>query len=138
MKEMSAMDREDLMRYKEKLILLRRRLLEEINSLEGSIHTSQRDSSGDVSTFSMHMADLGTDAMEREKVSMLATSESQLYEDIEDAIQRLDGDTYGMCEMCGAPIRKDRLDALPFARFCLACQREAESDRDVRRSARGR
>ncbi len=132
------MDRDDLMRHKEKLIALRNRLLQEINSLEGSIHTSQRESSGDVSTFSMHMADLGTDAMEREKVSMLATSETELFEQIEDALQRIEDGSYGSCEMCGVPIRKDRLDVLPFARFCLACQREAENGPDVRRTARRR
>ncbi len=132
------MDRQDLIGYKEKLLTLRRRLLQEINSLEGSIHTSQRESSGDVSTFSMHMADLGTDAMEREKVSILATSETQLFDDIGDALQRIEDQTYGACEMCGAPIRKERLDALPFARFCLACQREAESNPDVRGPARRR
>jgi DnaK suppressor protein len=132
------MEHHDLVGYKEKLLALRRRLLEEINSLEGSIHTSQRESSGDVSTFSMHMADLGTDAMEREKTSILATSETQLFDDIEDALQRIEDQTYGMCEMCGVSIRKERLDALPFARFCLACQREAESNTDARGVARRR
>jgi DnaK suppressor protein len=132
------MDSQDLTGYKEKLLTLRKRLLQEINSLEGSIHTSQRESSGDVSTFSMHMADLGTDAMEREKVSILATSETQIFDDIEDALQRIEDQTYGECEMCGAPIGKERLDALPFARFCLACQREAESNPDARNTTRRR
>ncbi len=42
--------------------------------------------------------------------------------EIDNALERIAGGTYGECEACGAPIAPARLKALPWARFCLACQ----------------
>jgi DnaK suppressor protein len=48
---------------------------------------------------------------------------------IEDALDRIDRQTYGRCEGCGGPIREKRLAAVPWARLCLACKQEEEASR---------
>jgi DnaK suppressor protein len=53
--------------------------------------------------------------------------ESRLIQDIEQALEKLETNVYGICEMCETPISSKRLDALPWARLCFACQSEAEA-----------
>jgi DnaK suppressor protein len=53
--------------------------------------------------------------------------ESRMIQDIEQALDKLERNVYGTCEMCEMPISSKRLDALPWARLCFACQSEAEA-----------
>ena len=56
----------------------------------------------------------------------LLTMFSKTLKNIEHAIDRLDEGTYGMCDECGMEIGEKRLQAMPFALYCLACQQERE------------
>jgi len=87
---------------------------------------SLKESSGDLSAYSIHMADIGTDAMERERDLMLASSESRTVNLIRAAFKRLEDGSYGDCEECGKPIPKKRLEVIPYARFCTGCQDRLE------------
>ena len=97
--------------------------------LEESVRRSS-NATGD-SAYSQHMADVGTDAMEREQNLMLAASLSRTLEDIEEALRKLREGRYGDCENCGRPIDPKRLHALPYARLCLACQQAIDEGRVV-------
>jgi len=123
----------DLEGYRQKLLALRDRLVDEINFLSGeNLNNSQRDSSGDLSNYGIHMADQGTDNFDREfALSIVSNGHDALYE-IDAALQRIKEGTYGTCEMTGQPIEKARLEVLPYARFSLAAQSEME-----RRQRRG-
>ncbi len=116
------MRKRDLERYERLLREERARLREQQEELEESVRRSIRDSSGDLSAYAFHMADLGTDAMEREQNMMLAASLSRTLEDIELALGKIAENRYGPCDNCGNPIDPKRLDALPYARFCMTCQ----------------
>jgi RNA polymerase-binding protein DksA len=59
---------------------------------------------------------------EREIANALAVRIAELVEDLDHALARLDAGTYGSCEPCGAPIPFERLEAIPHARLCVACQ----------------
>jgi DnaK suppressor protein len=59
--------------------------------------------------------------LERELSEAGAVRAREAIEDIERALQRLDAGTYGSCESCGRPIPFERLEAIPAARFCVAC-----------------
>ena len=48
--------------------------------------------------------------------------------ELEDALERLEAGTYGVCESCGRPIAIERLEALPETRLCIDCAREREAD----------
>jgi RNA polymerase-binding transcription factor DksA len=85
-----------------------------------------RDSAGDLSGYSFHMADAGTDAMEREKAFQLASVEGRSLMEINEALRRLYRGEYGTCETCGQPIARARLEVMPHARLCVSCKEQEE------------
>jgi len=120
-------NKKDLKRFEKKLLGERERLAKSLGKLESSVlKRTQRDSSGDLSAYSIHMADLGTDAIERENDLQVASAEGRLLLEIDEAITRIGDGTYGVCEECAKPIDHNRLDVVPQARLCLKCQEQAE------------
>ncbi|MFO1523802.1 MAG: TraR/DksA C4-type zinc finger protein [Kiritimatiellia bacterium] len=112
-----------------RLLLLntRDRMVDEISFLVGdNLNRSARDAAGDLSHYSIHMADQGTDNFDREFALNLASGEQDLLYEIDEALARVQNKTYGMCEMTGLPIEKERLKAIPYARYCIAAQSEIE------------
>src|SRR3954447_21248667 len=75
---------------------------------------------GDLS-FDEGFADTGQVTAERGEVDALATSLLEGLHDIDDALAKFDAGTYGTCESCGTQISEGRLEAVPSARFCIAC-----------------
>ena len=61
----------------------------------------------------------------------LASRQSQLIEEIDDALRRIDDGTYGLCAVCGKPIDEERLNAMPSARYDAACEATLERSRGV-------
>lgn len=94
-----------------------------------TLKRSNKEDAGDLSGYGQHMADAGTDTFERDfALSMVSSEQEALYE-IEEAIQRIFDGTYGVCEITGEAIAKDRLLAVPFTRYSLEGQRELEKQR---------
>lgn len=82
----------------------------------------------ELATYDQHPADQGTETFERERdTSVLQRVEAQLAE-IDAALARLDGGTYGTCELCGRPVGDGRLEAMPAARYCVDDQARAERE----------
>ena len=101
----------------------REALLKELDYLEGSsMKSTITEATGDISSYSFHMADQGTDAMEREKAFLFASREGRFLYHLNQALERIEKNEYGECENCGKPISDDRLSAVPHARFCIACK----------------
>jgi DnaK suppressor protein len=92
-----------------------------------------RDAAEEQPSFSLHMADAGTDAFDRDfALSMASSEQSALYE-IEQAINRIRNGTYGKCELTGNPIEPERLKAVPWARFSAEAEKDLESEGTVKR-----
>ena len=72
-------------------------------------------------------ADAGQAAAERANLLTLVRSLRDTLRDVEQALDRMDGGTYGICERCGQPIADERLEALPAVRLCMACKRQRGS-----------
>jgi RNA polymerase-binding transcription factor DksA len=88
-----------------------------------------RDSAdADLSSYSFHMADQGTDAMEREKSFLFASKEGRYLYRVEEALRRLyqNPEEFGKCHSCNLEIPFARLEALPHARYCLDCKTREE------------
>ena len=81
-----------------------------------------RESSDDRSAYSLHMADRGTDAMEREKSQLLAQRSGDYVEYVEEALERIDNGSFGLCRSCGGDIGRPRLEAVPTATQCISCK----------------
>ena len=75
----------------------------------------------DLSNLPFHMADVGTDTFELENTLGLVDSERKLLLEIVDALGRIENGTYGICEGNNEPIPKERLRAIPWARYCVTC-----------------
>jgi RNA polymerase-binding protein DksA len=102
-------------------------LLTELGYLEtSSMSSTTKDQSGDLSSYSFHMADQGTDTMEREMAFSLASREGRYLHHLNEALDRIDNGTYGICRTCGKGIAKTRLEAVPNATQCIACKNAEE------------
>jgi RNA polymerase-binding transcription factor DksA len=84
------------------------------------------EASGGLSDVPLHPADLGTHDFEEEVTLSLLKNEEQLIEEINAALARIEQGTFGTCEACRKPIARDRLQALPYARYCAACAHRLE------------
>ena len=121
--------------FEEKLLAERAKLMREMGHIENNVlKVNQRESSGDLSGYSFHMADAGTDAYEREKAFLFASSEGRTLLEINEALRRLYGGTFGICETSGKPISRARLEAIPWARYTLEVQEQLEKEERSRRS----
>ena len=121
------MNKKDRKRIEKKLIEERDRLVRTLGMLESSVlKRTQREASGDLSAYSIHMADLGTDAIEREKDIQVASAEGRRLLEIREALERIKTGEFGVCESCGVKIDVRRLEVVPHARLCLKCQEQAE------------
>ena len=119
--------KKDLDFHRDLLLKLRDRVIDEISFLANdNLNRSAKESSGDLSSYSFHMADQGTDNFDREFAASLLNNEHDVLYEIEEALRRIDQGTYGVCEMSGNPIERERLKVLPFARYCVSVQSEIE------------
>ena len=91
-----------------------------------NLKTSQRDAAGDLSAYSLHMADVASDNYEREFSLSLADAEQKLLNRINSALEKIDDSTYGLCELCEKKIAKARLKIVPYAELCVPCQEKQE------------
>ena len=114
--------------YFEKLILKKREeLMKEMGYLKDTaLEKSYQDYAGEVSTYSYHMADQGTDAQEREKAFLFASREGKYLTYLDRALEMIKAKTYGYCQACGQPMSKARLEAVPTARLCIECKSKEE------------
>jgi RNA polymerase-binding protein DksA len=126
------MKKKDLEKYEKLLLEKRNQLLQEFDHLKKSaMDNTMKENSGDLSSYSYHMADQGTDAMEREKAFLFASKQGRLLYHIDEALRRILTNTYGLCAECGQPITTERLTAVPHARMCIKCK-EAEEQKKAR------
>lgn len=122
------LNKKDLKHFEDRLLEERKKLLGQLGYLEKTLNQTQRDSAGDLSAYSFHMADMGTDAMEREKTFLFASAEGRLLYNVDQALRRLYRNEFGICQSCGKEIAKARLDAIPHASLCVACQEKQEKE----------
>jgi DnaK suppressor protein len=108
----------------------RKEILASVNEFEDeALGKSRLDATGDLSSMPIHMADLGTDNYEQEFALGLLDSERRLLREIDDALGRIEQRKYGVCEGTGSQIPKARLEAQPWARYCIEYARMLEKGR---------
>ncbi|MBM9622117.1 TraR/DksA family transcriptional regulator [Streptomyces zhihengii] len=99
------------------------RLTAEITSSESALAGLMRDSGDGAGD---DEADTGTKNITREHEMALAANAREMLEQTERALERLDAGTYGLCESCGNPIGKARMQAFPRATLCVECKQKQE------------
>jgi RNA polymerase-binding protein DksA len=124
---LKRLTKRELKFFKELILKKKDEIWEEIEKIsEDTLKKSQRDASGDISGYTLHMADLATDTYDREFSLGLISNEHKILYEIDDALKRIEEGRYGVCEGCSKPIPKSRLKVIPYTRLCLKCQSEKE------------
>lgn len=115
-----------------------RRLTELRNLFMAKKKDLVKDATEERPSYSMHLADAGTDTYDQDwAFSMLSSEQSALYE-IEAAMGRIKDGTYGICELTGKPIETARLEAIPWTRYSLEGVKQLEGEGQLRRTQLGK
>jgi DnaK suppressor protein len=120
------MRKSDLEKCRKLLLDKRRALLEEMGYIEEAHGATIKEATGDLTHYSYHMADQGTDNMERELAFAHGSKSRRLLYHIDEALRRVEEGTYGKCHGCGRQIQLPRLRAVPHARLCIQCKSAEE------------
>ena len=99
------------------LLELREQLVKQMNEMAG---------------YSLHMADSGTDNFDRDFALSLLSADKDAVFEIEEALKRIEKNTYGVCELTGKTIPKMRLEVIPWTRFTVEAQAQLERDGALR------
>ena len=108
-------------RHRKHLLALLQRLGMKIEHMEDSVLR------GDAETSADEVDEFGSDSYHQEFQVGLIENEDEIRQLVQQAIQRLDDGSFGSCEACDADIPPRRLEALPYARYCVGCQEKAEN-----------
>jgi RNA polymerase-binding transcription factor DksA len=113
------------------------RLLELRDQLQRQMNGLAKESAQEMAGYSLHMADSGTDNFDRDfALSLLSSDQDAIYE-IEEALKRIEKNTYGVCELTNKPIPRARLEAIPWTRFTVQAQAQLERDGALRQRRLG-
>jgi DnaK suppressor protein len=113
------------------------RLLDLRDQLTRQMSGLAKESAQEMPGYSLHMADSGTDNFDRDfALSLLSADQDAVYE-IEEALKRIEKNTYGVCELTGKPIPHARLEAIPWTRFTVTAQAQLERDGALRQRRLG-
>lgn len=117
------MDQKQRERLEKRLQAMRERALKAIRQVEEDEDPREGAAGREETRFHTHMADLGSDAEEREREFMIAAMESDLVARIDEALELLisDPDRYEICDRCGRQIAFERLELVPWTRLCARC-----------------
>jgi DnaK suppressor protein len=118
----------DTQHFRDLLLDKRQAVVEAIEYLHKENPGSLKDETGELVSGSadQHMADTGTETVDREIDYTLEESDGRLLMAIDAALARIDAGTYGICVNCGAQIAPERLEAMPWATLCIDCKRKEE------------
>lgn len=119
--------KKELTEFKKLVLKKKQEVLDEINHIsEDTLKKSQKEASGDISGYTYHMADVATDTYDREFSMGIASNERKVIYELDDALKRIEEGVFGVCEECEGFISKNRLKAVPYARYCVKCQEKKE------------
>ena len=108
------MDKRKSTKYRDKLLVRREGLVGQVQAAEA--YSRERDAEA-----TQDPADMAANAYTKELMMSMSTNDRQLLESIDAALHRIADGTYGKCIHCSEPILEKRLEAVPWARYCLRC-----------------
>lgn len=118
----SPLTADELAKFRRLLVERRLRILGTVTDMQTeALKANDQDFSVD------HMADYGSDNFDKDLTLHLVESEREELDQIDRALQRLEGGTYGICQGTGEPIGRARLEAIPYARYSIEYQRRIEA-----------
>ncbi|HLO41879.1 MAG TPA: TraR/DksA family transcriptional regulator [Phycisphaerales bacterium] len=119
----SPFGKKELAHFRQILLQKRAELVGDVSSMESE---ALKGESGSLSSVPQHMAEQGSENYDQSLSLDLAAADRKLIREIDDALARIDNGTYGICELTGKPIRLERLEELPWARYSIEAARDLE------------
>jgi len=120
---------------KEKLKDLKQNLAERIKYIDAQgLDVPLGESISELSTYDNHPADIGSEVFERSKDFALRENAMLTLAAVDNALEKINKGTYGICDVCGKEIQRERLEAVPYVTMCRDCKEAEEkvSDQNVR------
>lgn len=126
---LTTLSDDELAQFRDLLLEKRREIVGDVDKMEGeALRRTRSDAAGDLSQMPIHMADIGTDNYEQEFTIGLIATERETLREIDAALARIDDRTFGVCEATNVPIEMARLQAKPWARYCLQYKQSQEAN----------
>jgi len=126
------MNQIDATRYRQQLLELRSRLrVDAATVTQQALGPSGGQGAGALTNTPMHLGDEGTEEFLQDMNAVLVENEEYLVQETRDALHRIDDGVFGVCESCRQPISTERLDAMPYTRFCIKCASALDPGLDV-------
>ena len=119
----SPFSAKELSYFRDLIVERRHSAMEDIDSLRRGLADSREQAENDTA-YSFHMADAGTDAMEREKLYLMVARQQKYVGYLDRALERIENKTYGVCKVTGQPISKERLEAVPHTEISIEAKRQ--------------
>jgi RNA polymerase-binding protein DksA len=116
----SYLNDEELEYFRNIIVKKRREAMEEIEEMTSRLKDAQEQTEG----YTYHMADSGTDAMEREMLYLMISRQQKFVGYLDRALKRIELKTYGMCKITGKPIPKERLEVVPHTETTVEAKLE--------------
>lgn len=114
----SAFSDAELDHFKGLILAKREKATEDVERMRSQLADAREQAENDTA-YSFHMADAGTDAMEREKLYLMIAREQKYVGYLDRALERIENKTYGICKVSGNPIAKERLEAVPHTEISI-------------------
>ena len=108
----------ELSYFKELIVNKRDKASEDVDRMRAQLADAREQAENDTA-YSFHMADAGTDAMEREKLYLMIAREQKYIGYLDRALERIENKTYGICKVTGNAIAKERLEAVPHTEISI-------------------
>jgi len=118
----SPFGKKELAHFRQVLLRKRAELVGDVSQME----TEALQGNAGGTSVPQHMAEQGSDTYDQSLALDLAAADRKLIKEIDDAIKRVDNGTFGICELTGKPIKAERLEELPWARYTIEAARELE------------
>lgn len=124
----------DIQKYKQELLRQKQKLTGLINEMQDNTvfgntneHTSEKYTSGELSSYDNHLADIGTEVFMQDMQNSLTIHEKGKLDEVNSALYKIQNGNYGICESCHQMIDEDRLDILPETSLCNQCAKHQKN-----------
>ncbi|SMO63484.1 TraR/DksA family transcriptional regulator [Fodinibius sediminis] len=127
-KKQSPFDAATLEHFRTLLQNKRKEAVNELNAIDQTVSNLNEADDADYSSVAHHQGDVGTDVEEEEMYYQLMERTQKYIQQLDDALERIDNNTYGICMATGKPISKERLEAVPHTRYTIEAKEKGMAD----------
>lgn len=120
----SPYDEDELNNFKELLKKEQKETEEEIQNLKSSIEDLTGNQDDEYSAATHHQGNVASEEEEKETLFKLIERNKKTVKEIKAALDRIEKGNYGICEETGQKIQKGRLEAIPYARYCVDARKK--------------